>query len=155
MGTKISFWAAAGSGAVPRATTTASRATTITRLRIESSCSLVRKWPQPKLLLADLPQASQPVRLHDEKEDDEAAEDHALDLLLQRYRHRPAGQVRHVGEKDRHQHDERRAEKRAEQAAQPADDDHEEHEEREVDVEGQRLGAAEVEEHVFGSRHPA
>ena len=60
-----------------------------------------------------------------------------------------------VGQEDRHQHDEGGAEERAEHAAQPADDDHEEHEERQVDVERQRLGAAEVEEDELGARHPA
>ena len=39
--------------------------------------------------------------------------------------------------------------------SQPADDDHEQHQERQVDVEGQRLRAAEVEEDQLGAGHAA
>src|ERR1700694_4770730 len=46
-------------------------------------CSLVRERPQAQLLLGDLPQPGQPVRLDDQKEYDEPAEYHQLQLLLQ------------------------------------------------------------------------
>src|SRR5690348_2577238 len=36
---------------------------------------LMRERPEAKLLLKDLPQAGEPVRLDDEEEDDQAAED--------------------------------------------------------------------------------
>ena len=51
--------------------------------------SSVRERPQPELLLGDLPEPREPVRLDDQEEDDEPAEDHQLDLLQQRHR-RPA-----------------------------------------------------------------
>src|SRR5690242_21427368 len=53
----------------------------------------VRERPEPQLLLGDLPEAREPVRLRDQEEDDEAAEDHQLDLLLEGHRHRDAHQV--------------------------------------------------------------
>ena len=44
-------------------------------------CSgLVRKGPEPELLLADRPEAREPQRLHDQEEDDERSEDHELDV---------------------------------------------------------------------------
>ena len=54
--------------------------------------------------------------------------------------------VRHLVEQDRQQHDEGGAEEAAEDRAEPADDDHEQQLERAVDVEGQRLPGAEVDE---------
>src|SRR5262245_65343699 len=82
----------------------------------------VRKRPQPQLLLGDLPQSREPQGLDDQEEDDEPAEHHQLDLLLERDRQVEADGVRRVGQEDRHQHDEAGAEEGAEHAAQPADD---------------------------------
>src|SRR5262245_44744436 len=132
----------------PAASTTARRTTSMVRTFMGPSGSM-RKRPKTKLLLRDLPEPREPVRLHDQEEDDETAEDHQLDLLLQGHRDGEAHGVRRVREQDRHHHDERRAEERAQDAPQAANDDHEQHEEREVDVEGERLRAAEVEEHVL------
>src|SRR5258708_1588289 len=41
---------------------------------------LIRKRPDPQLLLADLPEARQSPGLDDQEEDDEAAEDHGLQV---------------------------------------------------------------------------
>src|SRR3546814_11622860 len=78
------------------------------------------------------------MRLDDEKEDDEAAEHHELEV-----RHGLDGDVQpqhgwRVAQQNRQQHDEGSAQERAENRAQAADDDHEEHLERAVDLEGQR-----------------
>src|SRR5574337_86059 len=51
-----------------------------------SSSLLVGKRPESQLFLCDLPKPRQPVRLDDEEEDDQAAEDHRLQLFLQRDR---------------------------------------------------------------------
>src|SRR5947209_3894161 len=140
-------WAAAGIGAV--STSAASTAIHIVRtLMTLSFCPRsVGKRPEPQLLFGDLPEPRQPARLDDEKDDDQAAEHHQLDLLLERYRKPEPERVGRVAEDDRDQDDERRAEERAQDAAEAADDHHEEHEKRDADVEGQGLGAAEVEKH--------
>src|SRR5438874_10773699 len=158
-GMKISFACpetGIGASTGPAATSTASSAIAEARSVMCGSPSLsVRKRPEPELFLGDLPQTRESVRLDDQEQDDEAAEHHELDLLLQRDGHGDMQQVRHVREEDRDQHDEARPEERAEDRAEPADDHHEQHEERQPDVEGQRLGAAEVEEDVLGARHAA
>src|SRR5262245_48678027 len=115
----------------PAARATATRTTSMVLSFIGPS-GLVRKRPQAQLLLGDLPEPREAVRLDDQEEDDEAAEHHELDLLLQRHRHVEADGVGRIGEEDRHHHDEGGAEEGAEDAPQPADDDHEQHEEREV-----------------------
>src|SRR5438045_2362401 len=74
----------------------------------------VRERPQAQLFLRDLPEPRQPARLDDEEDDDEATEHHQLDLLLQRHRQTDPEQVRHVGQEDRQEHDERRPQERAE-----------------------------------------
>src|SRR5262245_17710796 len=86
---------------------------------LSSSQLSMRKRPQAKLFLRDLPQSREPVRLHDQEEDDERAEDHQLELFLQRHRQLEADRVGHVGEEDRHEQDEAGAEERAQHAAQP------------------------------------
>src|SRR5437016_1284122 len=58
-----------------------------------------------------------------------------------------------VGQEDGHQHDEAGTQEGPEDAAQATDDDHEQHEERERDVEGQRLRAAQIEEDELGAGH--
>src|SRR5437660_11103158 len=138
-------WPAAGIGAV--STSAASAAIHIVRTLMTLSFCLrsVGKRPEPQLLFRDLPEPRQPARLDDQKEDDQAAEHHQLDLLLERYRKPEPERVGRVAEDDRDQDDERRAEERAQDAAEAADDHHEEHEKRDDDVEGQGLGAAEVE----------
>src|SRR5258708_21863144 len=93
---------------------------------------LIRKRPQPELLLADLPEPRQPPRLDDQEEDDEAAEDHGLQVAHGVDGDLEAEHARRVVEEDRQQHDEAGAEERAQYAAQPADDNHEEDLERAV-----------------------
>src|SRR5262245_31136599 len=139
-------WASVAAGPSPRP----SPSTTISHprpfmLSSLSSTSSVWKRPEPELLLGDLPESREPVRLDDEKEDDQATEDHHLDLLLQGDRHGQAERVGGVGEEDGDEHDEGRPQEGSQHASQSPDDDHEEHQERDVDVEGQRLRAAEVE----------
>src|SRR5215510_3325287 len=135
----------------PAASATATRTTSIV-LSFMNPSRLVRKRPKTKLFLRDLPEPREAVRLRDQEEDDETAEDHQLDLLLQGHRQSEAHGVRHIREEDRHHHDEGGAEERPQDAPQAADDHHEQHEERQIDVEGERLRAAEVEEHVLRAR---
>src|SRR5436305_11663041 len=49
-----------------------------------SFARLIGERPHPQLLLADLPQAREPVRLDDQEEDDERAHDHELQLFDRR-----------------------------------------------------------------------
>src|SRR5262245_51201337 len=74
----------------------------------------VRKRPQPQLLLRDLPEPREPVRLDDEEEHDQRAEDHELELLGQRDRQLDAHRVRRVGQEYGQQQDEGRAQERPE-----------------------------------------
>src|SRR5262245_53164437 len=85
----------------------------------------VRERPQPVLLLGGLPEPRQAVRLDDQKEDDESAEDHQFDFLRERHRHPEPQPVWDIREQDRHHDDEGGAEERAEDRPEPADDDHE------------------------------
>src|SRR5574340_682690 len=117
-----------------------------------NACVLMGKRPQPQLLLADLPQPRESVRLDDQEEDDEPPEHHQLEIRRQRPRHRHVKRRlqdsvqplrRHV-EADRHQHDERGPEKRAEDAAHAPDDHHEQDPEREIEREAFGLDGAEI-----------
>jgi hypothetical protein len=47
---------------------------------MQRSMDSVRERPQAQLLLADLPQPGQAVRLDDQEEDDQAAEDDQLEV---------------------------------------------------------------------------
>src|SRR5439155_10404201 len=126
------------------------------RLRVScpsaSSFGLVGKRPEPQLLFGYLPEPRQSVRLDDQKEDDETAEHHQLELLLQGDRQAQAHGLRRVREEDRHQYDEGGAEEGSEDRAEAADDHHEQDEEGQRDVEGQRLGTAEVEKDELRAR---
>src|SRR5688500_11448584 len=96
--------------------------------------SSVRERPEPQLLLGDLPEPGEAVGLDNQDKDDQAAEDHQLEVGHQSMRDLdvegmggPAGgDVEH----DRKQGDERGAEERAEDRADAADDDHEQDAER-------------------------
>src|SRR5687768_7524111 len=89
----------------------------------------MRERPQPQLLLGDLPEAGKAVRLDDEEEDDEPAEDDELqvghrgvrDLDSDGVRQPPRSEV----EEDGKERDEGRPEEAAEDRAHAADDDHE------------------------------
>src|SRR5688572_12450400 len=104
----------------------------------------VREGPQAQLLLRDLPQPGKPVGLHDQEEDDEAAEDHQLqvghggvrDFHAERVRHPARGEV----EENRKQRDEGRPEEGPEDRPHPPDDDHEEDAEGQVRSEEGRVG---------------
>src|SRR5215469_4358913 len=93
-------WARVAVTRTPPARTRVSTATMTFLTFMVTSSWLVREGPEPQLLLGDLPQPGQPVRLHDEKEDDQPPEDHDLDLLLQRDRHGDPRDVGRVGEED-------------------------------------------------------
>ena len=101
----------------------------------------VRERPEAELLLSDLPEPREAVRLDDQEEDDQRAEDDQLEVGRRGSGSRVAGKsacVDHVQE-DRQQHDEGGAEERAEDAAQAADDDDEQDLERAGQIEGLRL----------------
>src|SRR4029453_11533006 len=97
--------ASAARASGPTARPTATR-TTIQALSFMGPSGLMRKRPQAELLLGDLPEPREAVRLHDQEEEDEAAEDHHLDLLHERHRQVDPQRVRRVGEEDGHHHDE-------------------------------------------------
>src|SRR5262245_45608163 len=105
-------WARAAEASGPAASASASTATmtflTLIRCLLsrwaptaggpQTPLPSVWKGPQAKLFLGDVPEPCEPVRLHDQKEDDEPAEDHQLDLLLQRDGEREPERVGRVGE---------------------------------------------------------
>src|SRR6266403_3934735 len=146
-------WAAASFGAA--STSVATTAIQILRPFMTLSFRSMGKRPQSQLLLRDLPEPRQPARLDDQEDDDQAAEDHQLDLLLEGDGQPEPDRVRRVAEEERHQHDEGGAEERAQDTAQAADDHHEEDEKRDADVERQGLRAPEVEEHEPRPGHAA
>src|SRR5260370_18743452 len=98
--------------------------------------------PQPELFLGDLPQPRQPVRLDDEKEDDEPAEDHALEVGQDIDWHREPEPQPGAVEEEGQQDYERGAEERAEDAAKTPDDHHEQDLYRAAQVGIDRLDAA-------------
>src|SRR5918996_4465239 len=108
---------------------------TANRCRPTRWCAAASIWKRPaaQLLLSDLPQPGEPVRLDDQEEDDQSAEDHELDMGDQVCRHVDAEQRRRIVQENRQQHDEGGAEERTEDAAEAADDDHEQDLERAVD----------------------
>src|SRR5438552_11627881 len=143
----ISFgWATTSIGAVITSAASIAIETIRTLMTLSFHSRSMGEWPEPRLLLRDLPEPRQAARLDDQEEDDQSAEHHQLDLLLERHREPEPHGVRHIREDDRHQHDERGAEERAEDAPEPADDHHEQHEKRDADVERERLGAGGIEE---------
>src|SRR5262245_39233530 len=81
-------WAAARVGAAMTSAVNAASHIFRTFIVFSFRQRLVRKRPQPELLFRDLPEPRQPARLDDQKEDDQSAEDHQLDLLLQGHRQR-------------------------------------------------------------------
>src|SRR5438445_4858421 len=93
-----------------------------------SSLPSVGEWPEPKVVLQRLPEPGEPERLDDEKEEDQAAEDHELGVRADFRRHEAAGDTadgdHRVADRDGQQHDEGGAEVRAEEGAHAADDDH-------------------------------
>src|SRR5438477_10407153 len=80
----VGVWAEPAGASGPSSRATMARPSRIRVLMSVSSLGLVRERPQAQLFLGDLPQPGEAVRLHDQEEDDERAEDHQLDLLLQR-----------------------------------------------------------------------
>src|SRR3989454_2275171 len=152
----ISFgWATTSIGAVITSAASIAIETIRTLMTLSFHSRSMGEWPESQLLLRDLPEPGQAVRLDDQEEEDQSAEDHQLDLLLERNRKPEPDRVRRVAQDDRNEHDERGAEEGAQDAAPAADDHHEQDEERDADVERQGLGAAEIEEHQLGPGHPA
>src|SRR3990170_4435398 len=88
----------------PAATATASKAIRSGFVFMLPPLGLVREWPQAQLLLGDLPEPRQSVGLDDQEEQDEAPEDHQLDLLQERHRQAETDRMRRVRQEDRRQH---------------------------------------------------
>src|SRR5215475_11207999 len=82
MGMNCSFWATAGADR-PSAMSNAVASDHPRVLALISPSSSVRKRPQTQLLLRDLPHSRQPVRLDDQKEDDQRSEADQLQLAQQ------------------------------------------------------------------------
>src|SRR5215469_7592982 len=102
------------------------------------------EWPKPQLLFTDHPQPRQTVRLDDQKENDQGAEDHRLQITHKVDRYRKTGEAWRVVEKDWQEHDEGSAEERAQDAAETADDNHKQNLERPVDLERAGLDGARI-----------
>src|SRR5262245_2669683 len=68
----------------------------------------MRKRPQPKLFLRDLPEPGQAVRLGDQEHDDERAEDHQLELFGERHRQLEPDHMRRIGQEHGDEQDESR-----------------------------------------------
>src|SRR6266550_4706410 len=121
---KISFDCAATSCTAPRAPATASASAAalvlMKRFMLSPPCvrRLVRKRPHPQLLLPDRPETREAVRLDDEEEDDEGAEDHELEVRDHRGRQRYPEPHRQLVQHQRQDDDERRAEEGAQDRAQ-------------------------------------
>src|SRR5271165_7065126 len=69
------------------------------RVRRHRRSASMRERPEPQLLLADRPQPRQAVRLDDQEEDDQRAEDHRLQIGHQIDRNLEPGEARRVVEK--------------------------------------------------------
>src|SRR5688572_30669949 len=106
----------------------------------------MRERPQPELLLADRPQPGKAVRLDDQEEDDQRAEDHGSEMRGQGGIDRNAEGRPQVVKDYRDDDDEGGAEEAAHDRAQAADDHHEQELERAVDAERRRLPRAQVDE---------
>src|SRR6185436_18645138 len=146
---KISLACAAASCAMPSAPATAI-ASAAAWVLIEClmllpplMCGSVRKRPQPQLLLPDRPEPREAVRLDDEEEDDEGAENHDFDVRDHRGGQRHAQPRRQLVQHQRQDDDEGCAQERSEDRAETADDHHEEQLERAVHVEGERFPRSE------------
>src|SRR5580704_1913882 len=116
------------------------------RVRNYRPAASMGERPEPQLLLADGPEPRQAVGLNDQKEDDQRAEDHRLQIGHQINRNLEPGKARRVVEKNRQQHNESGAEEGAEDAAEAADDDHEQDLERAVYLKGAGLDRARIDE---------
>src|ERR671931_606992 len=79
----------------------------------------IRERPQPELFFPDRPQPGEPVRLHDQEEYDEGAEQHEFDMRDRRRRQADSQEARQLIEEDRGQHDEGGPEERSEDRAKP------------------------------------
>src|SRR5450830_959326 len=92
--------------------------------------------PQAQLLLGNLAQARQPMRLNNQEENDQPAEQHELDMRHRRIGERQVQERRqrwqHVVEEDRQQQDEGRAEEGTKYAADTTNDDHEQDAKRQI-----------------------
>ena len=99
----------------------------------------------------------EPVRLDDQEEHDQGAEDHRFEVRHRGRADLPADhgaqRRQRLVEEDRQQHDEGGAQHAAQDRAQAADDDHEQELEGAVDVEGRRLPRAEIDEGPQRARH--
>src|ERR1700741_2002582 len=106
----------------------------------------MRERPQPHLLLGDLPEAGKAGGLHDQEEDDQAAEDDELQVGDHGVRDLEPGGMRDPArdqvEEDREQGDEGRTEESAENRPYAPDDDHEQDPKREVQAVGLGLDRA-------------
>src|SRR5260221_11329478 len=104
----------------------------------------MRERPEPQLFLADLPQPREPARLDDQKETDQAAEDHVFEIGQDVDRQGQPEQGADAVEEQGQQGDEGGAEEGAEDAAEAAVDDSEEDLVLAVDAEGDSVEATGV-----------
>src|SRR5437660_7005309 len=108
----------------------------------------VRERPDTEVAADVPPQAVQALRLHDEEEDDEGAEQHEAKVRNQvqdglRLEEDSAERLHGVADHDGQQRDEDGPEDRAQHGAEPADDDHGQVVDRDADLELLVVGDAE------------
>src|ERR1700759_3263398 len=106
----------------------------------------IREWPDPHLLLADLPKTREPARFDDQEQDDQSAHSHEGQMLDRGRQYLPAECGPGAAHEDRQPVNQCRSEEGADKTSEPANNDHEQDEERLVDAEHGWLGAAVPEE---------
>src|SRR5262249_52532172 len=115
---------------------------------------LMRERPEPDLLLDDLPHAGEAARLVNQQENEETAEDDALELGQQVAIDLAAEQRRDIVQREGQQLDVDDAEERAQDTAEATHDDHEQHLEGARQAECLHVHRAEIEESPERARDP-
>src|SRR6266852_4276611 len=96
-------WAAASIGAAITSAASAAIQILPTLMTLSLRLRSVGKRPESQLLFRDLPEPRQPSRLDDQEENDQSAEDHQLDLLLEGDREPEPDGMGRVAQDDRDQ----------------------------------------------------
>src|SRR4029079_9986308 len=112
--------------------------------------SRIGKLPDPELLLSNLPESREAVRLPDQEQDDEHADDHRGQVHDIIGAYVDADHRQEIAQEYGQDPDEGGTEIAADQAAETADDHHEEYLERQGDRKGGGRDRAQIEEDEHG-----
>src|SRR5882724_8471925 len=150
-------WASAGAGAArpPARTSDVTMARSCLMMRLLSSRTSVREWPDAEVIPDVPPQAVQTVRLHDQEEYDQGAEHHEAEVgdKVQhglRIEEHTAEGLHADTDDDGQERDEDGAEDRTQDGPEPSDDDHGQVVDRHADLELLVVGDAKE----VGVEHP-